>query len=107
NENIFWGPTVPPAYEPAFWANYAKNGTSPNARLARLNFGPFTWTEGAKIMRLTGEDRWFQDRAREFGMLDGLYCPQGDIIVAFWSRKVVQIDDTERGILNFAASIAA
>jgi DNA-binding CsgD family transcriptional regulator len=56
---------------------------------------------------LTGADRWFHDLARKHGMPDGFYCPQGDMIVAFWSPKPVRLDASARGILNFAASIAA
>jgi DNA-binding CsgD family transcriptional regulator len=107
--NIFSGPNVPEAFWSVFWPSYAINGTSCLARHARTNPGPFTWTEGMRLLRPVGTDRWQINLAAEYGMRDGLHCPQGHVLVVYASTKtkIFKPTRTERIVLNHAAGLAA
>lgn len=105
--NVFMHSSVPKAFLNEFLVLYARYGTSPVGREARLNYGPLTWTEFARRVKPTGHERWFLDLTQKYGMRDGMHCAQGNIIIGFHSKKVLKLNDTARAILNGASQLAA
>lgn len=105
--NVFIHSSVSKAYVAEFLQLYAKYGTSPLGREARLNGGPATWSELARRLKLTGTDRWFLDLTQRHGMRDGMHCAQGDVLVSYHAKKVLKLTEENRAILNAGAQLAA
>jgi DNA-binding CsgD family transcriptional regulator len=102
-KNVFPHCSVSPAYWKDFWPLIRKHGRSPMAQLAMVERHPITLTEGMRILKLTGPERWLFDLFRKHGMRDGCYCPAGRWLIVFWSGKVLHLRPAIRAAIFTAA----
>jgi DNA-binding CsgD family transcriptional regulator len=94
-----------------FWSElkalYAKHGHSFLAVLAWHNRGVFTLTEGLRIVKPTGSDRWIVELVHRYGARDALYVPDGKWMIIFWSSKITRLDAPTRAALQLAGLAAS
>jgi DNA-binding CsgD family transcriptional regulator len=74
---------------------------------ARLALAPFTASEVMKSLEPIGVDRWAMELNLKHGMRDFFACPIGGRwIFAYWSPKLMQLEEDHRALLYLGASFA-
>ena len=74
---------------------------------ARLALAPFTTSEMMKSLEPIGVDRWAVELNLKHGMRDFFGCPIGGRwIFAYWSPKVMHLEEDQRALLYLAAAFA-
>lgn len=95
------------AYRADYFAGIAEHGApSVTQQLARTLGRPFTFTEGMRVAKATGADRWVFDVMRKNGIRDGFYCPFGRWAVVFWCPRRIEPNTDVRNILIGASAVA-
>jgi DNA-binding CsgD family transcriptional regulator len=99
-----------PSMPAEFWTElrvlYAKHGHSFLAELAWRNRGAFTLTEGLRLVKPTGSDRWIVDHLYRYGARDALYVPDGKWMTIYWAGKPLRLDAPTRAALQLAGIAA-
>ena len=97
---------------PEFWEEHKKlaqeRGPSATQKMAwQRPARPFTLTEAMRETVATPADRWVFELCRRYGIRDGFYCPVGIWMACYTSPTVLQLSETARGGLHYAATQAA
>jgi DNA-binding CsgD family transcriptional regulator len=80
---------------------------APGDVAARLALAPFTISEVMKSLEPIGVDRWAVELNLKHGMRDFFACPIGGRwIFAYWSPKILQLEDDQRALLYLGAAFA-
>ncbi len=80
---------------------------APGDVAARLALSPFTVSEVMKSLEPIGVDRWAVELNMKYGMRDFFACPIGGRwIFAYWSPKVMQLEENQRALLYLGAAFA-
>jgi DNA-binding CsgD family transcriptional regulator len=80
---------------------------APGDVAARLALAPFTTSEMMKSLEPIGIDRWATELNLKHGMRDFFGCPIGGRwIFAYWSPKVMQLEEDQRALLYLGAAFA-
>jgi len=80
---------------------------APGDVAARLALAPFTISEVMKSLEPIGVDRWAVELNLKHGMRDFFACPIGGRwLFAYWSPKMMQLEDDQRALLYLGAAFA-
>jgi DNA-binding CsgD family transcriptional regulator len=97
---------------PEFWEEHKKlaqeRGPPATQKMAwQRPARPFTLTEAMRETIATPADRWVFELCSRYGIRDGFYCPVGIWMACYGSPTVLQLSETARGGLHYAATQAA
>ena len=80
---------------------------APGDVAARLALAPFTASEVMRSLEPIGVDRWATELNLKHGMRDFFACPIGGRwLFAYWSPKMMQLEEDQRALLYLGASFA-
>jgi len=80
---------------------------APGDVVARLALAPFTISEVMRSLEPIGVDRWAVELNLKHGMRDFFGCPIGGRwLFAYWSPKVLQLQEDQRALLYLGAAFA-